>query len=178
MILDAKLFEWCAQIEQRFPKGALELPGAFTGTIPPTMEHIFAPPSVSFTPTPTQQSPDQHQHSPPLRPDRDISRSQSSAIGLFERIAGAPAGRRGSLKPYPNFENTPGTYVEVCFTHACTGMSCRNRSRRCPRALLSIAGTRTAPRQAWNGIRAWLQRPDVSARVRLSQEAAAIPVLL
>ena len=54
MILDAKHFEWCAQIEQRFPKGVLELPGAFTGTILPTMEHIFAPPSVSWTLATTQ----------------------------------------------------------------------------------------------------------------------------
>ena len=167
MLLDAKLFEWCSQIEQRFPKGALELPGAFQGTIPATMEHIFAPPSVPWTPEPTQQLQGKLQHTP-LDPDQDISRSQSAATGIFERISGAPAGRRGALKPYPTFEKASGTYVDVCFAHACVGMSCRNRSQRCPRAHLSVASTRTAPRQAWAGVRAWLQRPDVSPRVRLT----------
>ena len=163
-------------MEQRFPKGALELSGAFMGTIPSTMEHIFAPPTVPWTPTPIQHLQGQHQQLTP-NPDQDTSQSQQP-LGLFERISGAPTSRREILKPYPTFKLATGEFIEICFSHACSGMSCRPRTKRCPRAHLSVAGTRAAPRLAWEGVRAWIQRPEVSARVRLTQAAAAIPGLL
>ena len=143
--LDAKLLEWCLQMEQRFPKGALELPGAFMGTIPSTMEHIFAPSVIPWTPNPTQPLQGQHQQLTP-NPDQDTSQ-QNQALGLFKKISGAPPGRREILKPYPTFKLATGESIEICFSHACAGMSCRTRTRRCPRVHLSVSGTRTAPRQ-------------------------------
>ena len=174
IVLDAKLHEWCSQMEQRFPKGALELPGAFMGTIPATMEHIFAPPTAPWSPTPLQLLQGQQLTT---NPDQDTSQSHQP-LGLFERISGAPTGRREVLKPYPKFKLATGELIEICFSHACAGMSCRPRTKQCSRAHLSIPGTRAAPRLAWEGVRTWMLRPEVKARVRLTQAAAAIPGLL
>ena len=158
------------------PRAPWSCRGAFLGTIPSTMEHIFEPPTVPWKPTPTQLLQGQH---PQLTPDPDQDTSQSTQpLRLFERISGAPPGRRGILMPYPTFKLATGEFIEICFSHACSGMSCRPRAKRCPRAHLSVPGTRAAPRLAWEGVRTWIQRPEVATRIRFTQEAAAIPGLL
>ena len=177
--LDADLHHWCATVTGRFPIGALELPTAFACPIPVTMAHIFEPVS-QWAGGPPPHAPTAQVMLPAhsagtSQPDH---RPRQQTVGLFEKIAGSDHGRRGGLTPYPTFENTPGTFIEICFAYSCTGMQCRSRNRVCPRAHLSIASTRTAPRQAWAGVRTWLARPEVARHVRLTQEAAAIPGLL
>ena len=177
--LDADLHHWCSMVASRFPTGALELPTAFASPVPVSMAHIFATASPWAGGHTPHTSPDQVQlpaHS--ITTSHSDPRPRQNTVGLFEKIAGSDQGRRGGLKPFPTFEDSPGTFIEICFAHACTGMQCRSRNRTCPRAHLSIAGTRTAPRRAWTNVRTWLARPEVARHVRLTQEAAAIPGLL
>jgi len=59
-ILNTQIFEWCASVKARLPRGALELPGAFSANVYATMSHIFAASFISWAVTLTNFPTEQH----------------------------------------------------------------------------------------------------------------------
>ena len=101
---------------------------------------------------------------------------------LLEKVPGHGDSTRGrnrhcvnQIRPFPMFQPYPnGESLEICFGACCNGMKCLQRP--CNAWHLDARGRlRNASRASTAAIRTWLNKPAVKPRIRLTEEAAALP---
>ena len=178
--IDMALSAWIASVTRRFPSDHLQQINAFSDIIPAHWDHIFA---REGTHNPTQAG-RLIDHTPTSRHggDPDNPQSRSYMGSLLEKVPGHGDSTRGrnrqcvsAIRPFPTFQPSPnGESLEICFGACCKGMKCLQRD--CNAYHLDARGRlRNASRASTAAIRTWLNKPAVRLRIRLTEEAAALP---
>ena len=174
--LDNTLATWITFVDSRFPRGMLNLANSFTDIIPRAWDHIFLG-SEDASPPPRRASAGERSR---RQGDADRPGSRAWAHNVFEKVAGhrdASRGRNANLvsaiRPFPKIKMHSGESLEICFGWSCKGCQCINSRSTCAMLHMSTRDPDliNASRSSMSTIRDWLQRPNVKARVCLTDAA-------
>ena len=176
--LDTTLSTWLDYIDARFPVGILNMANAFRDNIPEAWDHIFV---GSEGDRPSTRAP---RPSPSGRDrrtgDRNRSGSRAWAHNVFTKVESHYDASRSrntdllrALRPLPRIKMDSGEYREICFSFACKGCQCIPRDGPCPLLHMSTRDPDliNASHFSMTVIRDWLRKPEVKARVRMSDAA-------
>ena len=174
MSLDQVLTHWVQQVDVRFPTGLLALANSFRDTIPLAWDHIFAS-EPDGDPYYTRDGRQHHGGNQTRVGDPEREGSRAWKYNVFEKIPGAPDSSRRrnkqcleALKPFSKVPINPGEFIEICFGSACRGLKCQNPST-CEKQHMAARGTlRNSTRADLRQVHEWLARPEVKARIRLT----------